>query len=124
MIAFVAMTLVAEGFVCGHCPQDVSQRRGCARRGQGRPTVAAFRQEYGGRSIDRFECPQSAKTAEHAALFRSYLHWREGRVLYPTLRDYPDGMLRRLEVVDAEVRALQAQQQEQELRRARSRAGR
>ena len=120
MIRFVCMTLVCDGFTCGKCPEDLSRRRGCKRRNHPAPPFAAFCQHLpDGSRIDRYECPQSCKTAEHGSLFRTYLHQRDGRQLYPSLAEYPEGLLKRLEVVDSEVRALEAQKAEQAARARR-----
>jgi len=105
VIRFVATTLTADGFSCGTCPEDVARRRGCSRRGMPRPAVAPFEQLLpGGQRVERWDCPQAMKTPELVGLFRVYLHQREGRQLYPSLLDYPDALLRRLEAVDSEVR--------------------
>lgn len=121
MLRFVAMTLTGEHFSCGTCPEDVARRRSCSRRGMPRYALAAFEQQWPpGTYRERWDCPQAMKTPEHHGLFRAYLHWREGRSLYPTMRDYPEGLLRRLEAVDSEVRQAEAEK----LARASRSAGR
>ena len=110
MLRFCATTLVADGFRCGTCPEDVARRRGCSRRRMPRPAIAPFDQQLpDGSRVERWDCPQAMKTPEIAGIFRAYLHHRDGRLLYPSLREYPEGLLRRIEAVDSEVRAAEAE---------------
>lgn len=102
------MILSRPDFACGSCPESTARERGCSKRGFGRPVIAPFEQVFGGRTIERWNCPVEAITPEQGQVLRAFRHYEAGRALYPTLQDYPNRLLRQLEAVEGEVAANRA----------------
>ena len=102
------MILARPDFVCSTCPASTARERGCPQRGFVRPSFAPFEQLHGGQSIERWGCPVNALTREQASVLRAFGHYEKGRALYPTILDYPNRLLRQLEVVEGEVKVNRA----------------
>lgn len=111
--------------MCATCSAGMARKRGCADRGMPprcAPAPAPFVQELpGGRKRSRYECPRHHLRRSDSDLYRMLQHHRAGRLLYPTILDYPDLLLRRLEVLDDEIRSNIAAQLEAQQREAKCR---
>lgn len=70
-----------------------------------RPLISAYEQTHGEVCVERWDCPVNLVTVEQMQVLRDFGHYRAGRPLYPVISDYPNRLLRQLEVVESEVAA-------------------
>ena len=97
---------------CGTCTPEIQRGRGCSLRGVPGPAVSRCVSTFCGREQEWRNCRTALATPEHVGLFGLWRRWRAGWTIWPSILDAPGRMIRQLEAIDSEVRAIQAQQEQ------------